>query len=98
MGRVYPLEWVMETTFPSPLSWHSTAKSRRMAAVNNATSAKWAPWYIIPADHKSVARALVSRIIATTIEPLDLRYPEVTEAQKDVIAEARRQLEAEGKV
>jgi PPK2 family polyphosphate:nucleotide phosphotransferase len=62
-----------------------------------ATSTKWAPWYIIPADHKWVTRALVARIITTTIESLDLRYPEVTEAQKAVIAEAKKQLEDEEK-
>ena len=61
----------------------------------NATSTKWAPWYIIPADHKWVTRALVARVITSTIESLDLRYPKVTEAQKGVIDEARRQLEAE---
>ena len=33
--------------------------------------------------------------MTSKIESLDLRYPEVTEAQKAVIAEARKQLEAE---
>ena len=62
----------------------------------SATSTKQAPWYIVPADHKWVARSIVARVITNTIESLDLRYPEVTEAQKTVIAEARKQLEAEG--
>ena len=61
----------------------------------SATSTKWAPWYIIPADHKWVSRALIARIVINTIESLDLRYPEVGEEQCTVIAEARRQLEAE---
>ena len=26
-----------------------------------ATSTKWAPWYVIPADHKWVTRAAVAR-------------------------------------
>jgi PPK2 family polyphosphate:nucleotide phosphotransferase len=60
-----------------------------------ATSTKHAPWYIIPADHKWVSRSIVARVVTTTIESLDLRYPEVTDAQKAVIAEARKQLEAE---
>ena len=42
------------------------------------------------------ARSLVARIVTRTIESLDLRYPEVTDEQKAVIAEARKQLEAEG--
>jgi polyphosphate kinase 2 (PPK2 family) len=28
-----------------------------------ATSTKWAPWYVIPADNKAVARVLVSNIL-----------------------------------
>jgi PPK2 family polyphosphate:nucleotide phosphotransferase len=61
-----------------------------------ATSTKWAPWYIIPADHKWVARGLVARILASTMDELDLRYPEVTPEQEAAIEQARRQLEAEG--
>jgi PPK2 family polyphosphate:nucleotide phosphotransferase len=61
----------------------------------NATSTKWAPWYIIPADHKWVSRAIVARILTTTIEALDLRYPEVTDAQRALIAEGKKQLDAE---
>jgi PPK2 family polyphosphate:nucleotide phosphotransferase len=64
-------------------------------AALSATSTKWAPWYVIPADHKWVTRALVARIVATAIESLDLRYPEVTDAQRAIIDEARKQLEAE---
>ena len=64
-------------------------------AALGATSTKWAPWYIVPADHKWVARALVARIVTTAIESLALRYPEVTDAQRTVIAEAKKQLEAE---
>jgi len=66
-------------------------------AAISATSTKWAPWYIIPADHKWVSSALVARVVTTTIESLDLRYPEVSEAQREVIAQAKKQLEAEKK-
>jgi PPK2 family polyphosphate:nucleotide phosphotransferase len=60
-----------------------------------ATSTRWAPWYIIPADHKWVTRGLVARIVVTAIEGLNPKYPEVTPAQRAVIEEARKQLEAE---
>jgi polyphosphate kinase 2 (PPK2 family) len=69
-----------------------------MQAFENAlscTSTKWAPWYVIPADHKWVSRALVARIVINTLESLDLRYPEVTKEQRAKIAEAKKQLEAE---
>jgi PPK2 family polyphosphate:nucleotide phosphotransferase len=61
-----------------------------------ATSTKWAPWYVIPADHKWVTRALVASILTRTIQSLDLDYPEVTPEKQRQIAEAKRQLEAEG--
>lgn len=61
----------------------------------SATSTPWAPWYIIPADHKWVTRALVAAILVHTIRSLDLRWPEVTDAQRQAIEQARRQLEAE---
>ncbi|MDD5268445.1 MAG: polyphosphate kinase 2 family protein [Methylococcales bacterium] len=61
----------------------------------NATSTKWAPWYIIPADNKWATRALIADIIASTLRDLDLKFPEVTQAQLEMLAEARKKLEAE---
>jgi PPK2 family polyphosphate:nucleotide phosphotransferase len=61
----------------------------------SATSTKWAPWYIIPADHKWVSRALVARILTNAVESLDVRYPEMSKEQRAIIAEAKKQLEAE---
>jgi PPK2 family polyphosphate:nucleotide phosphotransferase len=61
----------------------------------SATSTKWAPWYVIPADHKWVARAVVADVITTAIRGLDLRYPEVTEEQKKLLSVARTKLEGE---
>jgi PPK2 family polyphosphate:nucleotide phosphotransferase len=60
----------------------------------SATSTKFAPWHIIPADHKWVSRALVARTVTNAIKSLDLQYPEVTDAKRAAIDEARRQLEA----
>jgi PPK2 family polyphosphate:nucleotide phosphotransferase len=61
----------------------------------NATTTKWAPWHIIPSDHKWVGRALVAHIVTRSLESLDLRYPEVTEEQRAIIEEARKRLEKE---
>jgi PPK2 family polyphosphate:nucleotide phosphotransferase len=59
----------------------------------NATSTKHAPWHIIPADHKWVSRAFVARIITRAVESLDIRYPQVTDEQRAIIEESRKQLE-----
>jgi PPK2 family polyphosphate:nucleotide phosphotransferase len=62
----------------------------------SATSTKWAPWYIIPADHKWVTRGLVARILVSAIEKLDLCYPAVTPEQQAAIEAAKKQLAEEG--
>ena len=61
----------------------------------SATSTKWAPWYVVPADHKWVTRAIVADVITTTIRSLDLKYPEVTNAQNRAAGRGETQLSAE---
>lgn len=61
----------------------------------SATSTKWAPWYVIPADHKFVARAIVADVLTATIRDLDLAWPEVDAEQRKQLAAARRRLLAE---
>lgn len=59
------------------------------------TSTRQAPWYIIPADKKWVCRSLVAEILAYEIRQLNLEYPKLTEAQLQVLADCKAQLEAE---
>ncbi len=60
-----------------------------------ATSTKWAPWYVIPADHKYVTRALVGAILTHRIRGLGLEFPQVDAAKKKALAETRKLLETE---
>ena len=60
-----------------------------------ATSTEWAPWYIVPADNKHVMQALTAAILVDTIEGLDLRYPTVSDKDRERNEEARRLLDAE---
>ncbi len=64
-------------------------------AALTATSTPWAPWYVVPADHKWLTQALVVRLLVETIRGLDLQWPEVSESEHKANAEARRKLEAE---
>jgi PPK2 family polyphosphate:nucleotide phosphotransferase len=41
------------------------------------TSTDYAPWYVIPADHKHVAWLVVSAVIVEALEGLKLEYPKV---------------------
>jgi PPK2 family polyphosphate:nucleotide phosphotransferase len=61
----------------------------------SATSTRWAPWHVIPADHKWVTRALVAKIMTTAIEGLGLDYPQVSAEKRAQIEAARATLEGE---
>jgi PPK2 family polyphosphate:nucleotide phosphotransferase len=56
------------------------------------TSTSHAPWWVIPADHKFISRALVAGITAQSIRQLRLSRPAVSAEQQQVLATARRQL------
>ncbi len=61
-----------------------------------ATSTEEAPWYVVPADHKAVARVVVSAAIVEGLRTLKLEYPKVEgEALKELKA-AEQALMAEG--
>ena len=61
----------------------------------SATSTKWAPWHVVPADHKWAARAIVAHTIARAVQELDPKYPEVSPEKLEAIEAARKQLEDE---
>jgi PPK2 family polyphosphate:nucleotide phosphotransferase len=61
----------------------------------SATSTEWAPWYVVPADHKWVTRSVVADILTSAIRGLDLKYPEVTPEQERALKAARKRLENE---
>lgn len=60
-----------------------------------ATSTEWAPWYVIPADHKPTMRLLVSRVLLDLLRGLDLRTPEPTDEERAALEDARKALEAD---
>ena len=38
-------------------------------------STKWAPWFIVPANHKWYRNAVVAKILLSTLRALHLAYP-----------------------
>jgi PPK2 family polyphosphate:nucleotide phosphotransferase len=73
---------------------------RYMAAYQDVirhTSAPFAPWHVVPADHKWFARVAIGSAIVSALEELNLRFPRVDEASKEEFAKVRRALESEGK-
>jgi len=64
----------------------------------NNTSTPWAPWYIIPADHKWFTRLAVVSIINATLDGLSLAYPEVNPEQKAALLKAKEEMQQEAGV
>jgi len=60
------------------------------------TSAKDAPWYVVPADNKWFTRTVVAAAVVDALASMRLSYPEVGPEQKKELAAARRVLIAEG--
>ncbi|HVB95885.1 MAG TPA: polyphosphate kinase 2 family protein [Nitrososphaerales archaeon] len=44
-------------------------------AVLEKTSTKWAPWYVVPADHNWFRDVIISTVIVRTLEDLGMHYP-----------------------
>jgi PPK2 family polyphosphate:nucleotide phosphotransferase len=61
----------------------------------NHTSTEWAPWYIVPADHKWFTRLAVAAVLYNTMRDLNLAYPTVSEQQKKALLAAKDELERE---
>ena len=57
-----------------------------------ATSTEWAPWYVIPSDHKWFTRIAIGDILVKKLRSLELDYPKVTKQQEKEIERAKRLL------
>src|SRR5262252_7915585 len=57
-----------------------------------ATNSSWAPWHVIPADHKWSARVLVAQVITNRIRSLKLKYPTTNAAKAAEIRKAKAAL------
>jgi PPK2 family polyphosphate:nucleotide phosphotransferase len=60
------------------------------------TSTEWAPWWVVPADHKYVTRAIVGAIVTNAIKDLRLAFPTVSQDELERFEAARAALQAEG--
>ena len=60
-----------------------------------ATATEYAPWHVVPADHKWFTRLVVSQALVKELKAMKLEYPIVSGAEKKALGEARRKLERE---
>jgi PPK2 family polyphosphate:nucleotide phosphotransferase len=73
--------------------WNDYQKA--FEAVFNHTSTKWAPWYVIPADHKWFTHVAVADIIVSKLKSLNLEYPTLSKEHLQELQSARELLESE---
>ena len=59
------------------------------------TSTEWAPWYVVPADHKWFARVAVAAILVHTLIQIDPQFPTLEQDERDALLVSKEQLEQE---
>jgi PPK2 family polyphosphate:nucleotide phosphotransferase len=59
------------------------------------TSTEWAPWHVIPADHKWFARLAAASVLMNTLARIDPQIPKVDAEAREALAEARAELVAQ---
>ena len=73
---------------------------RYMAAYQDIlrhTSKPFAPWHIVPADHKWFARVVIGSTIVSALDRLDLHFPKVDKADRSEFKQVRQALLDEDK-
>jgi PPK2 family polyphosphate:nucleotide phosphotransferase len=60
-----------------------------------STSSTFAPWYVVPADHKWFTRLVVVAAVIDALEEMQLAFPKVNRDKRKELAEVRRRLEDE---
>jgi PPK2 family polyphosphate:nucleotide phosphotransferase len=56
------------------------------------TSTEFAPWYVVPADHKWFTRTAVADVVIAHLKALDLHYPSISDELRAKLAGERAQL------
>ncbi len=83
------------STFDAKEREHWDAYQAAYEDMLNHTSTKYAPWYVVPADHKWFTRFAVAEVIHQTMKGLKLAYPTVDETHQQELSKAKEMLESE---
>jgi PPK2 family polyphosphate:nucleotide phosphotransferase len=59
------------------------------------TSTQWAPWYVVPADHRWFTRLATAAVLIRALSEIDPQYPRATPEMLQEMAKARAELLAE---
>jgi hypothetical protein len=59
------------------------------------TGTKWAPWYVVPADHEWFSRLATAAVLVAALDAINPRYPAADLAVRAQMAQVRQELAAE---
>ncbi len=65
---------------------------RAISDMLSHTSTDWAPWHVIPADHKWFSHLSTSAVLLETLDGLNPEYPRVDAAATKELADAKQKL------
>ena len=68
---------------------------RAYDAMLSRTSTPWAPWYVVPADHKWFGRIATAAVLVMALKAINPRYPAPDPAEREQMAQVRAELVAE---
>ena len=68
-------------------NWAGYMRAYEEVIRNTATD--YAPWYVVPADHKWFTRLVVAEVIVEALESLELSYPKGSSAKRKELAAVR---------
>ena len=71
------------------------AYQRAFSEMLTHTSTAWAPWHVIPADHKWFAHLATAATLVQTLIDINPRYPRADNATRQEMTQARAALKAE---
>lgn len=74
---------------------HWDEYQRALSAMLSQTSTRWAPWHVLPADHKWFLRVAAAAAVVDELVRIGPRYPEPGEEERASLRAARAALEAE---
>jgi PPK2 family polyphosphate:nucleotide phosphotransferase len=82
---------------PSDISerQHWDAYQRAFEAMLSHTSTDWAPWHVVPADHKWFSRLATAAVLVRALHAIDPHYPAADPAVRGEMLQARGELRAE---
>ena len=69
---------------------------RAFAEMLSSTSTSWAPWHVIPADHKWFMRIAASAVILDALMDIDPQFPVPTDEDRTAMLAAKAALLADG--